>query len=90
MGLIYALNCALRMLEIFSRGPEPEVGDDSLVVVAIEKRERAIYFKRWRRRWRKPVNVPPIRTVSRPRERTWHAYRKGGSTQTLRFDFTQG
>ena len=58
MGLGYALNCVLRMLEIFSRGRESEVeGDDSLVVVAVEKRERAIYFKRWRRRWRKPVNV---------------------------------
>ena len=42
--------CVLRMLEIFSRGREPEVeGDDS--------RETAIYFKRWRRSWREPVNV---------------------------------
>ena len=58
MGLGYALNCVLRMLEIFSRGRESEVeGDDSLVVVAVEIRERAIYLKRWRRRWRKPVNV---------------------------------
>ena len=32
--LDYALNCVLRMLEIFSRGREPEVeGDDSRVVV---------------------------------------------------------
>ena len=30
MGLGYALNCVLRMLEIFSRGRESEVeGDDS-------------------------------------------------------------
>ena len=58
IGLGYALNCVLRMFEIFSRGREPEVeGDDSLVVFAVEKRERAIYLKRWRRRWRKPVNV---------------------------------
>ena len=58
MGLGYALNCVLRMLQFFSRGREPEVeGDDSLVVVAIEKLERVIYFKRWRRRWRKPVCV---------------------------------
>ena len=43
-GLGYALNCVLRMLEIFSRGRESEVeGDDSLVIVAVEKRERTIY-----------------------------------------------
>ena len=41
-----------------SGGREPEVeGDDSLVVVAIGKRQRAIYLKRWSRRWRKPVCV---------------------------------
>ena len=51
----------------FPRGREAVEGDDSLVVVAIEKRERAIYFKRWRRKWRKPMNVViPIRIVSRP------------------------
>ena len=50
--------CVQHMFEIFSRGREPEVeGDDSRVVVAVGKRERAIYLKRWRRRWRKPVNV---------------------------------
>ena len=53
MGLGYALNCILCMLEIFSRGREPEVGDDSRIVVAVGKRERAIYLKRWRRTWRK-------------------------------------
>ena len=91
MGLGYALNCILRMLEIFSRGREPELeGNDSLVVVAVEKQER-VYLKRWRRRWRKPVNVvTPIRTVSRPRERACHAFSKGGSTQTLRFPSTAG
>ena len=58
MGSSYSLNCVRRMLEIFSRGLELEVeGDDSLVVFAVEKQERAIYLKRWRRRWRKPVNV---------------------------------
>ena len=58
MGLGYALNCVLPMLEIFSRGREPEVeGDVSLVIVAVEKRERAIYLKRWRRRWRELVNL---------------------------------
>ena len=71
MGLDYAVNNVL--LEIFSRGREPEIeGDDSGVVVAVGKRERAIYLKRWRRSWRKPVNVvslPPMRTVSRPREK---------------------
>ena len=42
MGLGYALNCVLRMLEIFSRGHEPGVeGDDSLVVDAVEKQEAA-------------------------------------------------
>ena len=39
-------------------GREPEVEeDDSRVVVAVRKRETVIYFKRWRRRWKKPVNV---------------------------------
>ena len=57
MGLGYALNCVLRMLRIFSRGLEPEVeGDDYLVIVAVEKRERSIYLKRWCRRWM-PVNA---------------------------------
>ena len=43
MGLGYALNCVQHMLEIFSRSREPEVeGDDSLVFVAVEKRERII------------------------------------------------
>ena len=50
--------CFLRMLKIFSRGREQEVeGDDSRVVVAVGKRETAIYLKRWGRRWRKRVNV---------------------------------
>ena len=70
VGLDYELNCILHMLKIFSRGREPEVeGDDSLVVLAVGKRERAIYLKRWRRRWRKSVNVvTPITIVSRPQE----------------------
>ena len=47
-----------RMLEIFSRGRESEVEEDySRVVVAVEKQERAIYLKWWRRRRRKPVKV---------------------------------
>ena len=46
MGLDYVLNCVLSILEIFSRGREPEVeGDDSRVVVAVGKQERAIYLK---------------------------------------------
>ena len=58
MGLDYALNRVLRMLEIFSRSREQEVeGGDSRVVVAVGEQERVIYFKRWHRRWRKPVNV---------------------------------
>ena len=85
--LDYALNCVLRMLEIFSRGREPEVeGDDSrVVVVAIRKRETAIYLKRWRRRWRKPVNV-----VTPYKECVPAAGVSMACTQTLRFDFTQG
>ena len=64
MGSGYALNCVLHMLKILSRGREPEVeGDDSRVVVAVEKRERAIYLNRWRRRWRKLVNV--VKVLSR-------------------------
>ena len=58
MGLGYELNCVLCMLRIFSRGLEPEVeGDDNLVIVAVKKRERSIYLKRWCRRWRMPVNA---------------------------------
>ena len=34
-----------------------EVGDGIRVVVAVGKQEIQIYFERWRRRWRKPVNV---------------------------------
>ena len=50
MGLGYALNCVLPMLAIFSQGREPEVeGGDSLVFVAFEKRERAIYLKRFKK-----------------------------------------
>ena len=62
MGLDYALNWILRMLEIISRGREPE-GEDNRVVVAVGKRETAIDLKRWRRRWRKPVNVVTPITV---------------------------
>ena len=37
------MNCVLRMLEIFSRGREPEVeGDDSLVVDTVEKQEAIV------------------------------------------------
>ena len=51
-------------------GSEVE-GDDSLVVVAVEG---VIYLKRWRRRWRKLVNVCcECRIASRPRERAWRA-----------------
>ena len=46
------------MLDIFSGGRGPEVeGDNSRVVVTVGKRETAIYFKRWHRRRRKPVNA---------------------------------
>ena len=49
------------MLEIFSGVREPEVeGDGSRVVVSVRKRETAIYFKRWRRSWRKVAGVVPI------------------------------
>ena len=59
MGLGYALYCVLRMLEIFSPGREPEVeGDDSLVVVAVEKREKVIYLKRWCKSSSNPLWCP--------------------------------
>ena len=91
MGLDYALNCVRRMLEIFSRGGEPEVeGDGVRVVVAVGKRERAIYLKRWCRRLRKPVDVVTLYKNSVPHVCAWHAFIKGGSTQTVRFDFAQG
>ena len=51
---------------LFLRPRTGSRGDDSVVVVAVEKRERAIYFKRWRRRWRKPVNVVTPYNRGRP------------------------
>ena len=51
--------CVLRMLEIFPGEREPEVqGDDSPVVVAVGKRETAIYLKRWRKM--EEVGVVPM------------------------------
>ena len=53
------------MLKIFSGVCEPEVeGDGSHVVVAIGKRETAIYLKRLRRRWRKPVSYQCSNPIS--------------------------
>ena len=46
----------MRMLEIFSGGCEPEVEGDGSRVVAVGKRETAIYLERWCRRWWKPVS----------------------------------
>ena len=55
----------LPILKIFSGGCEPEVeGDGSRVVVAIGKRETAIYLKRLRRRWRKPVSYQCSNPIS--------------------------
>ena len=54
VGLDYAFLC---MLEIFSGDREREVEGDDSRVVAVDKRETAIYLKRWRRKWKKPVNV---------------------------------
>ena len=46
VGLDYALNCVLRIIGIFSQGCEPEIEDDSRVVVAVRKRERSNLFKK--------------------------------------------